>query len=160
MNYYDSIADGYNALHGDEQEKKMAIVHTLLKTEEDDMLLDVGCGTGISSNFLCNVVGVDPSFGLLKKYSGNAFMIQATAEYLPFKEKSFDKIISLTAAQNFSDMHLAIGEIGRVLMGDAVVTALKKSEVIPKLRGELSNNLKILSEILEDKDIIFHIGTR
>jgi len=59
--YYDEIASGYEELHREEQEKKVAIVKKELKITENMLLLDVGCGTGVTSNFPCKIIGVDPA---------------------------------------------------------------------------------------------------
>ena len=47
MGYYDAISEGYDDLHGEEQENKLAIIKEKLKIGEKDLLLDVGCGSGI-----------------------------------------------------------------------------------------------------------------
>ena len=57
---YNNIAKSYNELHGEEQIKKLDIIKKNIKIISP--LLDVGCGTGISTNYF-NVesVGVDNS---------------------------------------------------------------------------------------------------
>ena len=49
--YYDKIAKGYNELHAEEQKKKLAIIKKYIQPEKSDLLLDVGCGTGVSSDW-------------------------------------------------------------------------------------------------------------
>ena len=44
-----------------------------------DQVLDVGCASGISSDFDCNVTGIDPSFELLK-LNPSRNKVQAEAE--------------------------------------------------------------------------------
>ena len=67
MNYYNEIAEGYNELHKEEQLNKLKIIKENIEINKTDKLLDVGCGTGISSDFDCNVYAIDPSEELLKQ---------------------------------------------------------------------------------------------
>jgi ubiquinone/menaquinone biosynthesis C-methylase UbiE len=72
-NYYDSIAQGYNDLHAAEQLEKVKIVYNLLATDPEFafdskiLIIDVGCGTGISTSILPNPrIGLDPALELLR----------------------------------------------------------------------------------------------
>jgi len=69
--YYDSIAEGYNELHGDEQRKKMKIIKEKININPKTRILDVGCGTGISSDFNCHCIGIDPSKDLIEEAKKN-----------------------------------------------------------------------------------------
>lgn len=160
--YYDTIAPGYDELHELEQKKKLEIVKTELDINKETKLLDVGCGTGISCMFECDVTGIDPSEELLKiaekKFPGVQFM-QECAEELPFEDKSFDVVISLTAMQNFKDIARGISEIKRVGKKKFALSYLKKAEKadeIEKTINELFLKSKI-KRIEEEKDIIFII---
>lgn len=131
--YYDAIADGYDELHAEEQQQKCAFIKTFFSCTENDVLLDVGCGSGISTTFWdCTCYGIDPSEKLIaqaqKKYENAQFQV-AFAEHLPFADNTFTKIISVTAIQNFSDRERALREIRRVATQDAdiVITCLRAS---------------------------------
>ncbi len=157
--YYNSIAEGYDELHEAEQIKKLAIVKKELDIRPDTKLLDVGCGTGISSQFDCNVVGVDPSKDLLsiakRKFPKTAFK-QASAESLPFANHTFDIVISLTAIQNFTSIKQGINEIKRVGKKQFALTFLKKSgkaKMIEAVINQVFSGLNI-KRIEEEKDII------
>ena len=153
---YNSIANSYNELYKEEQLKKLEIIKDYLKVKKNANLLDVGCGTGVSTNFFkCNTFGIDPSKELLKLGKGN--LIQGKAEALPFKEKSFDIILAITSIHNFSDPKKALKEMKRVAKPKAqiVITLLKKSLKYFKLKELLKNELNILNEIDEEKDTIF-----
>ena len=50
MDYYSSIAKGYDELHKEEQLKKLQIIAKHIKPK--GLLLDIGAGTGISTSFL------------------------------------------------------------------------------------------------------------
>ncbi len=76
--------------------------------------LDIGCGTGILSEGLDNVVGIDIAFGMAKTYKekfGN--VVLGDAHYLPFKDRSFDYVIS-NFALHWTDLKRTIPEALRV----------------------------------------------
>ena len=150
---YDSIAGSYNELHLEEQLDKLSIIKNNIKTGKKTKILDVGCGTGISSDFGCFVVGIDPSLGLLKY--NRRLKILGAAEALPFKNNSFDYVISVTAIHNFSDITRSINEMKRVGKKDFVFSVLKKSGKVEVIRQAIESNFKISKEIEEEKDRIF-----
>ncbi|WP_448583885.1 class I SAM-dependent methyltransferase [Thermocrinis sp.] len=77
-------------------------------------VLDVGCGTGFSSMGLKNVVGIDLSLSMLKVYKSKGFIgICADANFIPFKDKSFDSVIS-NFALHWMDINMVFEEIFRV----------------------------------------------
>ena len=154
MGYYDSIAKGYDELHKGEQFKKLTIIKKHIKIKKSARLLDLGCGTGISSKFNCFVVGIDPSFNLLRQNKIKR-KIMGTAEFLPFKNGSFDCIVSVTAIHNFSDLQKAIGEMKRVCNKDIIISVLKKSGKFDTIKTLIAKNLKIKKVVEEDKDTIF-----
>lgn len=150
---YDSMAGSYNELHGEEQSNKIAIIKNIIKISKKTKILDVGCGTGISSDFGCFVVGIDPSPGLLK-YNRHLKILGA-AEALPFKNNSFDYAISVTSMHNFSDIAKSINEIKRVGKKDFVFSILKKTKKFDIIKSAIKNNFKIIKELEEEKDRIF-----
>ena len=157
MCYYDSISKGYDELHGEEQKRKLKIIRTLINPKPDETLLDVGCGTGISTDFDCICAGIDPSEELVKvakdKYPKKKFLV-ASAECIPFRDSSFDYVISVSAVHNFSDIGRGLDEIKRVGKDNFVFTVLRRSprcdEIIKKIKSVFSMK-KIIEE---DKDII------
>jgi ubiquinone/menaquinone biosynthesis C-methylase UbiE len=163
MNYYDKIAKSYEELYKEEQEKKLAIIKKYFEASKDDKLLDVGCGTGISTEaFDCNKTGIDPSKKLIEiakkkaaKVKGNKTRyVVGSAEKLPFKDHSFDIVISITAIQNFDDIEKGLREIKRVGKDRFVLTFLKKSQKQKKIRQLIHSLFKVMKEIDEDKDAI------
>src|SRR3989338_1478042 len=123
---YNKIAKYYNELHGEEQTKKLEIIKKNIKIIPP--LLDVGCGTGISTNYF-NVVsiGIDNSKGMLKQ-SKEGNLIYGNAENLPFLDKSFNTIISVTSFHNFKNMEKSLFEIKRVSKNNNIaITFLKTS---------------------------------
>ena len=152
---YDKLARSYTELHKEEQLKKLNTIKKYLKVKKSDKLLDIGAGTGISTTFFdCDCVGIEPSKNMIKNGSGN--IIQGKAEKLPFPEKYFDIIISITAIHNFKDPEKAINEILRVKKNQAqiVITLLKKANNYIKIKNLILKYFKV-KEIEEEKDIIF-----
>ncbi len=161
MNYYDEISEGYEELHKEEQEKKIELIKQHLKVNPEEKLLDVGCGTGLTTRpWKCKRFGIDPSKKLLEKAKEKdpeGEYAEAPAENIPFKDKSFDIVISITAIQNFNNIEKGLKEIKRVGKGKFVLSFLKKSDKREKIESIISSLFKPASKIEEDKDIIFLI---
>lgn len=132
MDYYDSIAPSYEELHKDEQLRKLQLIASVV-TGFQGRVLDVGCGTGISTDFWhdtfgCECVGIDPSAQLIAHNTRNvSSFIVGHAESLPFDNGEFDVVVSITALQNVDDIVLALQEIKRVGKDTFVLSWLKKS---------------------------------
>jgi ubiquinone/menaquinone biosynthesis C-methylase UbiE len=165
--YYDEIADGYEELYGNEQLIKLNYIWEKLKNLEIDLeknskLLDVGCGTGISSDFFgkrgFEVIGVDPSKKLISKNDGKySQLLQGVAEKLPFNDASFDIVISITAIQNFQDIKKGLLEIKRVGKGLYLLTVLKRGENAT-IADDLIHDLFLVNLVEEDdKDRYYFI---
>ncbi len=183
MDYYDSIAQGYEELHREEQLKKIKIImpdvtayirNSLniptrsLKSGSQLKILDVGCGTGIfyeseelgKAGLACDsLIGIDPSEKLIDiaKNKKNGTYLVAPAENLPFKDGEFDMIISLTAIQNFTDVKNGFIEMKRVGKPDAIfiLTFLKKSAKRKLIEELISQMFNVQKRIEEDKDVVF-----
>jgi ubiquinone/menaquinone biosynthesis C-methylase UbiE len=159
MTYYDEISEGYEELHREEQEKKIEIIKQKLKTKPADKLLDVGCGSGITTRcWDCERYGIDPSEKLLekaKKSDEKGIYKLAPAEKIPFKDNFFDIVISITAIQNFNDIEKGLNEIKRVGKARFILTFLKKSPKKEKIEGLINEIFAPAKSIEEDKDIIF-----
>ena len=154
MSYYNKISYGYNELYEKEQNNKLNLIKSKIKIKNNSKLLDVGCGSGISSSFQCFVVGIDPSIELLK-INNHKMKILGIAEALPLKDKSFDYVISITAIHNFSDIKKSLNEILRVGKNYFVFSILKKSKNFNEIRELINANLKVYCVIEEEKDTIF-----
>jgi ubiquinone/menaquinone biosynthesis C-methylase UbiE len=149
-NYYNGISKGYDELHGDEQRKKLSLIKRYFNPKRG-RVLDIGCGTGLSSEFDCFVVGLDQNLELLKQNIRPKVL--GRGEALPFKDKSFDHCICLTAVHHM-DVDKLIGEIKRVVKGKVIISILKKSKNKQIIFDKLIINFKIIKEVKEEKDII------
>jgi len=159
-NYYDKIARGYEELYREEQLKKINLIKKYLKLKKHDKLLDVGCGTGLTTKpWQCIRYGLDPSKELLKraKNKDKINYVLGRAENIPFPDNFFDIVISITALQNFSDIKKALSEIKRVGKNKFVLSFLKKSKKRKKIEQEIKNLFKIKKVIEEEKDIIYFL---
>ncbi|MFH1071796.1 MAG: class I SAM-dependent methyltransferase [Nanoarchaeota archaeon] len=162
MTYYDDIADGYEELHLGEQMKKMGKLLDAVKVKEDETLLDVGCGTGISTRcWRCRRTGIDPSEKLIavaKEKDGAGDYIVGTAEKLPFKDGSFDVVISVTALHNMDNVQQALKEMKRVGKGRFAFSVLQKSGKFNCIMETILLNFAVKRIIKEEKDVIFIIS--
>lgn len=151
--YYDSIASGYDELHGEEQIKKWKIVAEHLDVKPNTSL-DVGCGSAPYADLIdFPVTGIDPSAKLLEQCPYQEKQ-QGKAEELPFPDDSFDLVFSLTAAQNFTDIERGIKEMARVSKGKVIITYLKRSEKAEEIEKAITKHLSVTERIEEDKDIV------
>ena len=158
MNYYDEIAQGYEELHKEEQEKKITIIKTKFQPNKEETLLDVGCGTGLTTRtWDCKRFGIDPSKKLLEKaiqQDKEGTYKLASAESIPFKDNNFDIVISITAIQNFTDIEKGLNEIKRVGKDKFILTFLKKSSKASQIESLIAKIFKVKEKIEEEKDII------
>jgi len=154
---YNHISKGYNELYREEQLNKLRIIRKNMNIIPP--LLDIGCGTGISTNFF-NVksTGVDNCVEMLRQGAKN--LVYADAEKLPFKDKSFNTVISVTSFHNIKNMGKALKEAIRVSSnGNICITFLKASRRLPHFRRLLKKYFKNMREIEESKDIIFILSS-
>lgn len=162
MGYYDDIAEGYHELYHEEQLKKLNKIKSMLakyciSINPSTTLLDVGCGIGISTDFWgCDATGIDPAVKLIdiNKDSKSKF-VQASAEKIPFPDKSFDIVTSITAIHNFDDVEKGLEEIARVGKDFFIFSVLKKSEKLEMIKDLIRKYFKVIGEEQEDKDLIF-----
>lgn len=153
--YYEEIARGYEELHREEQLSKLKLVLDKMPHEKEDTLLDVGCGTGLSSSlFNCKKVGVDPAKELLLQAKNRLPAVQGVAEHLPFLDKSFSLLVCLTALHNFADPEKALQEMKRVCSGRAAISVLKQAKGFDKLLELVSKTFKVKEMLEESRDII------
>tara|TARA_Y100000310_G_C20597934_1_gene771458 strand:+ start:111 stop:602 length:492 start_codon:yes stop_codon:yes gene_type:complete len=158
MTYYDEIASGYEELHSEEQLSKIALIKDHFRVKVSDTLLDVGCGTGLTTEpWNCIRTGVDPAPQLLARArsSDEITYVEAAAESLPFPDSSFDVVISITAIQNFADVEAGLKEIKRVGKNRFVLSFLRKSSQAEAIEELIRSLFVVDSLILESKDVIF-----
>jgi ubiquinone/menaquinone biosynthesis C-methylase UbiE len=113
------------------------------------------------------LIGLDISYELLKTAydrqkgvkNSKVALVFADADYLPFRERTFDKIFAVTILQNVNPVDQTISEITRTAKNDAVIvlSGLKKVFSKEKFMEIIEgNNLNcvFLNEEEIDKDIV------
>lgn len=161
---YDITSGFYEELYGYEQNKKFASVFSLdfLKGSKFDVILDAGCGTGLITERLRDrrafIVGVDFSRGMLQRAReklGEAVgvdFVLGDVEYLPFRSKSFDLVVSITVIQNCRPLR-ALKSLLRALSNSGVLVFS-----YPKRSKEMRVlEVKLQDYILRDLDPIDNI---
>jgi ubiquinone/menaquinone biosynthesis C-methylase UbiE len=79
-------------------------------------ILDLGCGTGLLSEFLQEeIYGVDISFQMVKRARSKELAVQADIDFLPFRNSVFDAVLSFTSLQNLPSLDYVFKEVRRVL---------------------------------------------
>ena len=109
----------------------------MLKPEQEEMILDAGCGTGIfTADILeagARVVGLELASAMLRraqtKFSDRTFKsVIGDIRGLPFGDASFHKSISITAIEFIQDARIAVEELFRVTKpGGYIVVATLNS---------------------------------
>ena len=158
MTYYDEISQGYEELYREEQLEKVELIKKHLKINSNDKLLDVGCGTGLTTEpWKCKRYGVDPAPKLLARAIKKQEIEykQAPAETIPYPDKFFDIVISITAIQNFQDIEKGLKEIKRVGKDKFALTFLKKSPKKDLIINLINKHFKVKKVLEEEKDLIF-----
>lgn len=105
---------------------------TLLKTKKP-LILDLGCGTGISTRQLAkvgSVIGCDPDLRMLeaaKKMSNQKYEV-GSADKIPFGDSIFD-VVTAFAAFHWFDDRKSIAEIKRVLKPGGLIFIVNKTGI-------------------------------
>jgi len=107
------------------------VVRYLLGLDRRLSIIDVGCGTGGCLSVLerlgfVKLFGVEITIAHVRKARERcsaAFYIIAEGERLPFREKSFDCVISVGAIEHYTDCERGMAELCRVVRKMLVVTS-------------------------------------
>ena len=112
----------------------------LLQPQAGEMILDVGCGTGMFTlNILglgTRVIGLDISQPMLvyagQKAENYPFRgVAGDMRVLPFADKCFDRVVSMTALEFTEDGKGAVGELFRVTKKGGVVVVTTLNSLSP-----------------------------
>ncbi len=138
MHHYDQLATVYNAQYSEEQKAKIEAAVKNTELNQNEIILDVGCGTGLLFQHVAKsakfIVGIDVSSKTLEKTKRNTrplpntTIIRADADYTPFKNQIFDQVFAITLLQNMPDPLQTLREIKRVSKNQStiIITGLKK----------------------------------
>ena len=112
----------------------------LLQPRRGEMILDVGCGTGVFTlNILglgTRVIGLDISQPMLVRASQKAQKypfrgVAGDMRFLPFADECFDKVVSMTALEFTEDGKGAVSELFRVTRKGGVVVVTTLNSLSP-----------------------------
>ena len=162
--YFDSIASEWDSLPAEEERIEEAV--DTMNISPDEIILDIGCGTGRLIPHLQKklkdggmILGLDISLKMLlnakmKRYSGVTEFVNGCAEYIPFKEKMFDRIICFAVFPHIVNREISVREFNRILQRNGILHILHL-----KSREELNefhkNKGGVLSEdLLPDENVM------
>ena len=124
IQHYDLQAAIYDRLYRREQNSKIEDILIHMKLSQNELVLDLGCGTGFLFQHIHErvkfLVGIDMSSKVLReakkrtKKLSNIILIRADADNSPFPDHIFDKVFAITVLQNMPDPTKTILEIKRV----------------------------------------------
>ena len=112
----------------------------LLQPGPAEMILDVGCGTGVFSlnilGFGPRITGLDISYPMLKRaeLKAKGYPFRAVAgdmTYLPFADECFDRVVSMTALEFIEDGRGAVKDLLRVTKKGGVVVVTTLNSLSP-----------------------------
>ena len=112
----------------------------LLEPRPQELILDVGCGTGVFSfnilGFGPRITGLDISYPMLKraelKTKGYPFRaVAADMRFLPFADQCFDRVVSMTALEFIADGQAAVEDMFRVAKKGGVVVVTTLNSLSP-----------------------------
>ena len=138
MRHYDHLAPVYDTQYAKEQNAKIKAALNNTKPGENELVLDLGCGTGLLFERVAKsaklVAGIDTSSKILQeakkraKQLPNTAILRADADYTPFKNKTFDYVFAVTLLQNMPNPLKTLQEIKRVSDPHSIIiiTGLKK----------------------------------
>ena len=138
MRHYDRQAAIYNIQYVEEQTAKIEDTLKGMAFDPNELVLDLGCGTGFLFQHINQkvgfLVGADVSKNALKEAKKRTenmpkvALVCADADNTPFIDSIFDKIFAITVLQNMPDPTKTIAEMKRTGKPEAVfaVTGLKK----------------------------------
>lgn len=170
LRFYDDLARDYNCRFNNPRLNYMRSVEKmfLLQNLKSGKILDIGCGTGEQSLFLAKrgyqVLGVDISKEMLTKANESAkegmlkdrlSLVIASAEALPFRDKSFDGLISIFGVFNhIPRAYHAFQETHRVLRsgGRAVFTVVNRWNLTWWINALLKCKIRWLISSLRSKE--------
>lgn len=153
-----------------------AITHDALRSSKKGNVLDLGCG---SLAFTAKeyirysgrpVVLVDQSLKMLriaksrllkinKTVPDNMVFLQADALWLPFREKSFDTVISENLLHCLSDTKSLLKELKNIISEDGrmyFTTLVKTNRFFDRYLGALAAGGKLVSRSMGDHQTIFN----
>lgn len=134
--WYDVIAKSYDEVYGCEQERKYRVIMSLLDLQENDVVLDAGCGTGelvrLLSRHCSAAVGLDISRGQITlaraklRKAHNTLLVIGDFERPPFRRRAFSAVIAVTSLHHSSSVTRAAKKLAELARENVAFTLLKR----------------------------------
>lgn len=161
--YWDKRAETYNSLRWVRDKDALGIIMGIISPGSDDLVLDVGTGTGAMACMLAphvkQVIGIDKSRGMLDHatHADDVYYVEWDACKPLFAPKTFDKVVMRQVAHHIPDNALQgmIGVYNRVLRPGGrmyVIQAVCPAESIREEYGKILR-LKDRRNVLSASDI-------
>jgi 2-polyprenyl-6-hydroxyphenyl methylase/3-demethylubiquinone-9 3-methyltransferase len=113
-----------------EDDFRVAALLRTLETVADKRILDLGCGKGRIARRLAergaNVIGLDPSTGMLNR-AGGIPRVQGASSRLPFGDGQFDAVIAVEVFEHLANPDAAVAECARVCRRDGRLLIIDKN---------------------------------
>lgn len=139
---------------------KFPLFIELLKPSKDDVILDVGAGTGVIAYAVANlcdeVYALEPEVkrvDYVRKKFPEVKVFQSFAESIPFPENYFTKIYVISAFHHFKNPELALSEFERVSKSKSLLLIQEKNPqgTLANLSGNISKHNFIAAKTLREK---------
>ncbi len=131
---YDQLAPTYDAGHQwiiDQFGARLGEHLNRLELGIGPRVLDVGCGTGLSTESIrrasntVSVTGLDLNAAMLQASSYDTVKVRADCQQLPFVDASFDTVTCCLSLSNVNDVGQALREFQRVLSPNGSLTIME-----------------------------------
>lgn len=151
---YDSIGIDYARLRRPDP-RIAAAIHAALG--EAQTVLNVGAGAGSYEPPGRAVTAVEPSSRMIaQRPPGSTPVVQASAESLPFPDKSFDAAMTILSVHHWTDRRRGLAEMRRVARGPVVIFTFDPeasyfwlADYIPDLAALDQGTMPTLSELAQ-----------
>jgi len=116
------------------------LIGELLQPAAGEMILDAGCGTGVFTQDILSagsqITGLDISFPMLRRGREKAGSfpfrpVVGDISNLPFKDGSFDRIVSITAIEFVQDARSVVAEFFRITKKGGVIVVANLNSLSP-----------------------------
>lgn len=114
------------------------VIAEIIQPSQTDVILDAGCGEGFYLGTLahqtgCSAHGVDISVPAIeaaaRRYPGSQWIVANADRFVPFADRSFSLVMSVTARMNETEFRRVLRDDGRLLV------ALPARDDLIELRG-------------------------
>jgi ubiquinone/menaquinone biosynthesis C-methylase UbiE len=147
--FYNNISDVWaSKINNSETNKRLAVIFNgllFIKELKGKKFLEIGCGLGYFSNKAfkmgAKVTGIDigPKLVVInKKLTPKGNFLVASASKLPFKDSSFDIVLSTEVIEHVDNQDKAIKEMFRVLKGGGTLVITTPNRIFKPLFDLLS----------------------